>query len=129
MNPFVRVARLGGQCVAIALVVTSADACSSDSHPSAPPCGPVPVNECPDAGAPSFQNQVFPILDAKCNNCHAHDKKLWPLTDYTHVSEWQTRIAGTVGDCTMPPPNGPLPLTAEERRQILVWTICGGPKN
>lgn len=104
--------------------------CSSDGGGSpAPSCGPVPRNECPDAGAPSFAQEVFSVLDEKCNVCHAHDPKLWPLTDYSHVSDWRSQIETTVAGCTMPPSGSSVALTEDERRQILIWTICGAPDN
>jgi hypothetical protein len=85
---------------------------------------------CPDP-APSYVNDVAPILDAKCNTCHVPELgRPWPLTNYADVHDWSYSILSDIARCTMPPVDAGTPaLTAAEEIAVLGWVICGAPDN
>lgn len=78
---------------------------------------------------PSFSAEVAPILDARCNNCHAPDIDggPWPLDTQKNVKDWSTLLIKDLKECSMPPPGSPLP--AAERDKLWAWLICGAPDN
>jgi hypothetical protein len=75
---------------------------------------------------------VFGLIERRCAICHApggmsSDK---PMTSYAEVH----RLAGTmltqVYRCAMPPDASPaVPLTIDEREELLTWLYCGAPQN
>lgn len=78
--------------------------------------------------SPGYAKDIAPILNAKCNTCHANpDSGLWPLIDYEDVSDWQTLVLSDVEYCTMPPPDS-TQLTPNEQATILSWVVCGAPE-
>ena len=90
------------------------------------PCASIPA-ACP-VPAPSYAKDIAPILDAKCNTCHAApDAGIWPLTNYQDVSDWQTLILSDVEYCAMPPA-GAAQLSAIEQSALLAWVVCGAPE-
>lgn len=80
---------------------------------------------CPSA-RPSYAKDVAPVLQASCTPCHAADgpQQSRLLTDYAHVFAQRSEVLNQVHACKMPPSNGP-PLTAEGRRILLAWLVCG----
>lgn len=81
---------------------------------------------CPDAG-PRY-GDVAPIFRERCVICHAPTwNGPWPLDAYQHVADWQDTIRTNLLDCTMPPPEAGVPITRNEREQILTWIRCGLP--
>jgi hypothetical protein len=86
---------------------------------------------CPDSGAPSYENDVVPILNARCNGCHGNggqeavDRN---LTTLLKVQKLGPTVASLISSCQMPPP--PLaPLTPKEQATVLEWFACGCPNN
>jgi hypothetical protein len=89
-------------------------------------CTTVPAT-CPSP-APSYEQDIAPILDGKCNTCHAAaDSGLWPLINYDDVRDWQTLVLSDVEYCTMPPAGAPQ-LTTSEQFILLSWVVCGAPE-
>jgi len=87
-----------------------------------PPC-PTRQLECPEAGAPSYEKDVLPILESRCIGCHS-DGGVAPanrwFTSEASVCALQTTIRKRLSDCSMPPP--PLPrVTDEEFATISCW--------
>ena len=50
------------------------------------------------------------------------------LTDYAHVNAQVGAVLSQVHGCRMPPADGP-PLTAEGRKILQSWLVCGAPNN
>ena len=89
-------------------------------------CTSVPAT-CPSP-APSYEQDIVPILDGKCNTCHAAaDSGLWPLINYDDVHDWQTLVLSDVEYCAMPPAGAPQ-LTTTEQFILLSWVVCGAPE-
>lgn len=106
---------------------------SPDAQPPTDPptsfCGAPAPKSCPSP-KPSYSKQVVPILDAKCNNCHVGGiDKPWSLADYQSVDDWRVSIQGDILSCTMPPLDGGVALTREERDVIVGWIVCNAPNN
>ena len=104
----------------------AAETAAPADQSSSGPCVSMPAT-CV-APAPSYAQDIAPILDLKCNTCHAApDAGLWPLVDYDDVSDWKTLILADVEYCTMPPTGAPQ-LSPDEERTILAWIVCGVPQ-
>ena len=84
--------------------------------------------ECPQP-PPTFA-QVAPIIGERCATpCHSGTPNgPWPLARYEHIYDWQEDIRSRLLECTMPPLDGGVPITTDERRAILVWIRCGLPE-
>jgi hypothetical protein len=95
-------------------------------------CTFIDASACPGT-APSYANDVAPILDLRCNTtCHAPGVGPWPLTNYADVSDWADVIGPYVEQCGMPPPDsnaGDGNMTDAERQTVLDWLACGAPNN
>jgi hypothetical protein len=81
---------------------------------------------CPTP-APTYAD-VAPIFHAVCNTCHAPDGQVpeKPLTSYAEVFSRRATVLTTVYGCKMPP-EGALPLRADQRAALLAWLVCGAP--
>lgn len=83
--------------------------------------------KCPGA-SPSFGKDVFPIIQAKCNDCHVGGAgKPWPLDNWEDIAHWKNPLFHELTACTMPPADAGNQLTVEERKTILEWVACGTP--
>jgi hypothetical protein len=107
------------------------------SEASVSTCPTPPSESCPwgdaaapDGGIPSFTGDVNPIIQSRCNTCHAtgNDAGIWPFSTYQEVWDWQRLIAADLVHCTMPPV-GAASLTPEERSTLFNWLYCGTPKD
>jgi hypothetical protein len=94
----------------------------------------VPV-ACPTAPV-TFAN-VQPIFQARCvSACHNGvtpdpnfpGMTLWPLVERTHILEWHDSVRAMMADCSMPPSDAGVPMTIEERKAIIEFIRCEGPK-
>jgi len=83
------------------------------------------------APGPSYASDVVPILDKRCNNCHAEntDGGPWPLGGYDDVTAWRDTIMNDLLRCTMPPADAGVPIPNDERAILMAWIICGTPDN
>jgi hypothetical protein len=88
------------------------------------------VTSCP-ASVPSYAKDVIPIVHARCAVCHFanNDAGHWPLDDYKTVFDWKDSILGYVRDCSQPPPDSGIALSASERITLEAWLFCGAPNN
>jgi hypothetical protein len=72
---------------------------------------------------------VQPIFARRCNPCHnglAKDGP-WPLKSYEEITSWYDDVRSMVLNCEMPPPDGGVDISDEERLVILQWLRCGYP--
>ena len=92
-------------------------------------CTVTAPTSCP-APAPHYAD-VEPISQQRCAGpCHSGIDPAgpWPLTDYEHVADWADVVRANLLDCSMPPADGGVTLSAEDRLAILIWLRCGFPK-
>ena len=79
---------------------------------------------CPDP--PARYADVQPIIEQRCVVCHyGAAGGPWPLNTYKDIADWWDVILDDLIRCTMPPPETPSGLTAEERQAFAVWLACG----
>ncbi len=124
----------GCSCLLVGLVA----ACSSGSSPAQQPscAGVVVPSACPSP-PPSWKNDVEPLVEKYCWQCHANggiDQQMVDLSTYAGVKQNAVRILQQVHDCLMPnfgatPPPMAYP-TIEERNTIIAWAgVCMAPNN
>ena len=93
------------------------------------------TTSCPDAGAPSYDKTIAPILEHACVGCHsASGAAGYPETTYAEVAGQAEPMLSQVSGCVMPPLTGPggmaVPeLTPTERLALTAWLVCGAPDN
>jgi len=99
-------------------------------------CVPPPANlVCPEAGAPSFADDVYPnVFLPVCESCHApgQTEATTPLTSYAQIygtdgTEAREIFNQVFESCLMPPSNATLLLTDAQRQTLLDWFACGAP--
>ncbi len=84
------------------------------------------------ADPPSFEADIFPILQAKCNAKECHGEKQLPiLTEYEQIEIQKKRIVKRITDINvpMPPWNSSVKLEAAEIQAIRSWVKAGAPNN
>jgi hypothetical protein len=114
---------LAGACSGAGSVAPT-DAAIEGEDPSAFACPVPPPTECPNP--PPHYPDIAPIVQRLCVPCHAGlPNGPWPLTDYTHVADWQDIIRGAMLDCSMPPITAAFAMKADERAALLTWILCG----
>jgi hypothetical protein len=88
-------------------------------------CTITPPVRCDDP--PPRYADVAPIIEARCAGpCHSGvPDGPWPLTDYSHVADWQDVVRADLLDCSMPPPGEGVVMPDAERTVILSWIRCG----
>lgn len=95
--------------------------------------GPIECNvtaptECIEP-APTYETDIKPILQARCVSCHyGMEGGPWPLTEYSHVTDWSGDIRARMLTCGMPPPDAGIEMPTAEREKILMWIRCGAPE-
>ncbi len=102
--------------------------------------GPPPENcpndrptaaDCPDA-SPNYQADIARIVAERCTVCHAPGgiapTPLFGSYDEIHVTQTQQSMFTFIYSCRMPPTCAPQ-LTAEERKTMLKWFVCGALNN
>lgn len=102
------------------------DGCAK-SDPAAV-CAVMAPTECP-APAPRYRD-VATIVEQRCATpCHSGvPDGPWPLIDYEHVADWADVVRASLLDCSMPPADGGVSITTNERLTILAWIRCGFPE-
>jgi hypothetical protein len=102
------------------------DAAATDGDGPGPCPSDLPAS-CPGP-APSFPNDVTPIMTTRCTSCHGpsgpeanHD-----FTTYDGVYAERATILSQVYSCRMPPAGAP-ELAGGERAILLAWLVCGAP--
>jgi hypothetical protein len=92
---------------------------------------PGPASDMCSLPGPSYMNDIVPILEQRCNNCHVAgvDGGPWPLGGYAEVRDWRSAILRDLRECTMPPADAGLPFPEQERAALMAWLICDAPDN
>jgi len=120
-------------------------ACSSPD-PAADPPDAADGGACPVASSqscaspPSYRQDVSPIIDTYCNNCHSAtvDGGPWPLGGYDNVHDWKELmvidllgcdIPGIAKGHSMPPIDASAPLPQAQRDVVVSWLLCDAPDN
>jgi len=123
---------LGALLVVGALALASQACGDGDSPPASPAeaCPGVTEKSCPDA-VPSYTADVAPILEVRCQQCHAPENNagLWPLDNQDSVNAWADTILRQIRSCSQPPPDSGVTLTLSERQTLEAWLVCGAPDN
>ncbi len=114
--------------MALLLAGCAPGADASDAGPPPPDgCTYIDASSCA-LPSPSWQNDVLPILDRRCNStCHAPGVGPWPLTNRGDVDDWGSLIFADTEQCSMPPADagaGNGPMTTAERATVLNWLAC-----
>ncbi len=133
---------MSGARVALSLMAflgaTASAGCGGSEPPvtpradAGPAVSPVPCTvdeptECPDPVVGYLD--VAPIFRQRCVTCHdGAPGSSWSLADYGHVVDWALEVRSVVVTCAMPPATSTVAVSAEERRKILEWIICGVPR-
>lgn len=111
-----------------------AAACSGEpsTNPStADSCAPgLPVSDgCPES-APSYQDEIAPLVDDRCGGCHYQGNRnsRQTLETYADLHASVSVIEKEVYGCQMPPQGEPV-LSPAERERFLQWLVCGAPNN
>jgi hypothetical protein len=112
-----------GSCAAANLGALTGAGCG----PTQPPCPNDLPDACP-AQVPSFQTQVFPLIQGHCQECHSPVTARKPnLSTYDAIYAERTSILSQIYSCQMP--GDADHLSAEDRATLLGWFVCGAPNN
>lgn len=83
--------------------------------------------------APSFKNQVFPLIQSKCNmkECHADRGGGAPYTSHEAIKLRGKKIVKRITNINgiMPPIQSGIKLSVEEKNLIKTWVEMGMPNN
>ncbi|HKK76876.1 MAG TPA: hypothetical protein VJ953_17500 [Saprospiraceae bacterium] len=86
----------------------------------------------PESPVPSFQTEVFPLIQQKCAipTCHGVSQRPY-FTDYESIEKKASRIEKRITHPRrpMPPANADVELSAVEQQLILDWIVAGAPNN
>lgn len=116
----------------LALALTGActpGAAPGDDDAVVCPTGLPSDSGCPDS-APSYQNEIQPLVDSYCNGCHynGNHNSSQVLETYDDLHRSVSLVEKQVYHCEMPP-SGEMPLPSRERTALLQWLVCGAPNN
>jgi hypothetical protein len=113
-------------------------ACSSSTPPGNAPDGSAEAtidcpNDLPDnddcaTAAPGYDVEVAPVIAMRCTICHTpggvETSRLFG--SYAQAYALRSEMLFQIFSCKMPLAPA-LPLTADERRIMLKWFVCGAP--
>ena len=117
--------------VALAVAVLVSVACGSSSSDTSDAGGSscVSAPSCPTTNVPSYQNEIAPIIQVACAQCHGPDGSAgFDESTYADVHGQFGSMLSQVALCQMPPVNGPQ-LTDAQRVALTAWLKCGAPDN
>jgi len=85
-----------------------------------------------EAGVGPTYDAIRPIVAKSCLPCHDDpnpdpDGGTWPLITYDDVAGWTSVVKEDILDCSMPPADGGVPITAKDRDLFVQWILCGAP--
>lgn len=85
-----------------------------------------------ESPVPSFQAEVFPLIQQKCAipACHGLSQRPY-FTDYESIEKKASRIEKRITHPRrpMPPADAEVELSADEQQLILDWIAAGAPNN
>jgi mono/diheme cytochrome c family protein len=130
--------RVGAIVVAAASAFVAIGACS-DKSPASPDSGTDSggIVDCPDdipaacpASPPTYAKDIAPVIQGSCATCHTPGGRQPDrlLTNYDEVFAQRGVVLTQVNACRMPPRDAP-PLSAEARKALLAWLVCGAQNN
>lgn len=96
---------------------------------------PLEISKAHQGEIPSFQADVFPLFETKCNldnTCHGQKGTAFPkYHSYGMIKAKAKKVAYRLKrtDKPMPPPDAEVSLSDEERSTILQWIEAGMPNN
>jgi len=91
-------------------------------------CTIVAPTACPTP-SPTYASVAAIIAQRCAGPCHSGvPDGPWPLTDYQHVADWADVVRDELLDCSMPPLDSGVAMTAAERLAILTWIRCDYPE-
>jgi uncharacterized membrane protein len=107
--------------------------CASPSDPSTHPMScdvSLPASDDCATAAPSYAADIAPLVSARCLGCHSAGNPNSSVVLETQAEFKQQRqlVETQLYRCAMPPSNG-VPLTSDERTELLKWLVCGAPDN
>lgn len=83
---------------------------------------------CPST-APSYQNDVAPLVQSKCVPCHGPGglESSISFTTYQPIFDRRFDVLQRVAHCLMPPADAGVAqqLDSSERELIAAWVVCG----
>ena len=124
------VAVAAGVVFAALAACTSSDGSSSSSSSSSGSLCPEDLPAACPATPPSYAKDIAPAIQQACTPCHApggqESSRL--LTDYANAFANRGPALNQIHACRMPPRDAP-PLSAEHRKLLLDWLVCGAPNN
>ena len=84
------------------------------------------------APPPSFERDIFPIIQQKCAvaTCHGQSQRPY-FSDYTAIEKKATHIEKRITNDRrpMPPTDAEVSLSPDEQQLILDWITAGAPNN
>jgi hypothetical protein len=86
-----------------------------------------------EAGAGPTYAAIEPIVAKSCLPCHNDPNPdpdggdTWPLITYDDVAGWTSVVKEDILNCSMPPADGGVPMTAHDRDLFVQWILCGAP--
>lgn len=115
--------------VGVLACTSSSDGASSTASSSSGTCPDDLPAACP-AVAPSYAKDVGAVIEQACTPCHAPGGKEASrlLTGYANAFANRGAMLNQVHACRMPPQDAP-PLSAEGRKLLQEWLVCGAPDN
>jgi hypothetical protein len=101
----------------------------SSSSGSAAPCPDDLPAACPSV-APSYAKDVATVIEQACTPCHAPggEQANRLLVTYAGAFANRSAVLNQVHACRMPPLGSP-PLSADGRKVLQEWLVCGAPNN
>jgi hypothetical protein len=102
------------------------DAAVADGGLSSLTCTAVAPTACTVEPPPRY-GQIADLVRERCVPCHdgVDPEGPWPLTSYDDVADWHDVIRDEVVACRMPPVDGGVTISDEERQALLMWLRCG----
>ncbi len=117
--------------IPLALVSFASAGCSNGLASPPVPC-PSDLPDDADCGTatPSYASDIAPIFASRCAECHypGNGQSTQVFETYQQVSSSRQTVLSQVYGCQMPS-EGAEPLSADQRRLLLKWLVCGAPEN
>jgi hypothetical protein len=89
-------------------------------------CDITPPTSCTDMSL--RYADIAAIIQKSCAPCHAPGQPQWPLATYQDVVDWAQPLRDDLVACDMPPLDGGVAMTADDRMKVLTWLQCGEPQ-
>jgi uncharacterized membrane protein len=123
-----------GAMLVLAVALAACAHAAADLHPGGGALASATGGACHHAtpscagAAPSYAQDVRPILQARCFKCHAGEGEAAGEHDFSRIETLRAQkraLSNEIGACAMPPTPEP-PVPDEEAEVLLRWAACGG---